>query len=64
MSKAGAGDSAKKAPKPKLNPAAEKAVGKLKHVEDGILTLQGVLGGYLREVQEVREKIEGGKSDQ
>lgn len=58
MSKASA-TGATKSPKPKLTPKAAKAVKRLKHIEDGLAHAIATLPGYLREVQETREDIEG-----
>lgn len=58
MSKAGAAG-ATKSPKPKLTPKAARAVKRLKHIEDGMAHVIATLPGYLREVREIREDIEG-----
>lgn len=54
---------AKAKAKPKMSPARKKAVTKLKHVEDGIATLEGVLGGYRRDVEVVKTMLEGDPAD-
>jgi hypothetical protein len=55
MAKAKADAPKKKAPTGKR----KEALAKLKHLEDGIATVQATVGTYLRDVQDLRALIEG-----
>lgn len=47
------------ADQPKLSPRRKRAIKKLQRVEDGALTLQASLAGFISDVRDVREMLQG-----